>query len=520
VGRLIFRRKGYAYSEPLSGTLRRMIHLIDVDKLPALNDYSQVAQLTQAVEELRSEASTLVPRLRGRRVWMVNSTAQGGGVAEMLPRLVSMLNELGVDTRWAVMNTDRAEFFPLTKRIHNLVHGSGRPEFTAEDRAVYDAVSREVAAELKSMLSPNDVLVVHDPQPAGMGSVLKKELGLRCVWRCHIGLDDQTEQTRAAWEFLESYLRPYDHFVFTASEYIPNYLSGHVSIIHPALDPFSHKNRELSVHKLVGILANASLVPDAHPVMTDPFDPPAMRVQSDGSFAPATCPEDIGLLYRPTVTQVSRWDKLKGWQSLLEGFVLLKHRTRNSKQPERQHRALEYARLVLAGPEPSAVQDDPEAVGVLERLIESYKALEPEVRRDVVLLSLPMSSRKTNALMVNTLQHCSSVVVQNSLREGFGLTVTEAMWKRVSVLGTTACGIRQQIRHGVDGHLNAHPEDPAAIADALEGLLTNALLRMTHARRAQRRVHDKFLVFRQVAKWLRVLTETVDPPHYVPPPVV
>jgi trehalose synthase len=497
-----------------------MIHLVDIDKLPALSDYSQVAQLTHAVEELRSEASTLVPRLQGRRIWMVNSTAQGGGVAEMLPRLVSMLNELGVHTRWAVMNTDRADFFPLTKRIHNLVHGSGQREFTGEERAVYDTVSREVANDFKPMLSPNDVLVVHDPQPAGMGAVLKKELGLPCVWRCHIGLDEQTARTRAAWEFLEPHLRPYDHFVFTASEYIPNYLSGHVSIIHPALDPFSHKNRELSVHKLVGILTNASLVPGAHPVMTDPFEPPAMRVQSDGTFAPATLPEDIGVLYRPTVTQISRWDKLKGWQSLLEGFVLLKQRARTSNQPEREHRALEYARLVLGGPEPSAVQDDPEAVGVLERLIESYQALQPELQRDVVLLSLPMASRKNNALMVNTLQHCSSVVVQNSLREGFGLTVTEAMWKRVSVLGTTACGIRQQIRHGVDGHLNPHPEDPAAIADALEGLLTNAPLRMAYARRAQRRVHDEFLVFRQVAKWLRVLTETVDPPRYSLPPVV
>ena len=497
-----------------------MIHLIDIDRLPALDDYAHVAQLTQAVDELRQEASILVPRLQGRRVWMVNSTAQGGGVAEMLPRLVSMMNELGVHTRWAVMNTDRSEFFPLTKRLHNLVHGSGQPEFTADDRALYETVSREIAAQFKPMLSASDVLVVHDPQPVGMGAVLKKELGLPCVWRCHIGLDDDTPQTRAAWEFLGPHVRPYDHFVFTASEYIPYYLSGHVSIIHPALDPFSHKNRELSVHKLVGILTNSALVPGSHPVITDPFNPAATRLQSDGTFAPATLPEDIGLLYRPTVTQISRWDKLKGWQSLLEGFVLLKHRAKKSRQPERQHRALEYVRLVLGGPEPSAVQDDPEAVGVLNRLIEAYKALEPEVQRDVALLSLPMASRKTNALMVNTLQHCSSVIVQNSLREGFGLTVTEAMWKRVSVLGTTACGIRQQIRHGVDGHLNAHPEDPVAIADALESMLTNARLRMAYARRAQRRVYEEFLVFTQLAKWLRVLTETVDPPRYVPPPVV
>lgn len=120
--------------------------------------------------------------------------------------------------------------------------------------------------------------------------------------------------------------------------------------------------------------------------------------------------------------------------------------------------------------------------------------------------------------MVNALQRCSSVVVQNSLREGFGLTVTEAMWKRVSVLGTTTCGIRHQVRHDVDGILNPHPENPALVADALEALLIDPEVRLSYAQSAQRRVHDEFLVFGQVAKWLRVLAETVAP-SYVSPPV-
>lgn len=491
-----------------------MIKHVEIPQLPALDDYAQVAQLTHAVVELRSEAAILAPRLRGRKVWMVNSTETGGGVAEMLPRLVSMLNELGVDARWVVMNTERQEFFPLTKRLHNLIHGSGDPSFSSEEAELYKKVSREVADSFKSELSPEDILVIHDPQPAGAGALLKRELGLPCVWRCHIGLDDDVPQTRAAWEFLRPHVLEYDHSVFTAPEYIPSYLSSRVSIIHPALDPFSHKNRELSTHKLVGILANGALVEQSHPIVSDAFDAPAMRLQADGTFKPANSPEDLGLLYRPIVSQVSRWDNLKGWEPLLEGFVALKSKKRSSEVPERARRALELVRLVLAGPEPAAVADDPEAVGVLERLVNLYKRLDPAIQRDIALLSLPMGSRKQNALMVNALQRCSSVVVQNSLREGFGLTVAEAMWKRIAVLGSNACGIRQQIRHGVDGYLNPDSDDPEAIAGALEHLLIEPRLRMQYARRAQRRVNDQFLVFVQLAKWLRVLTDTAQPPRH------
>jgi len=496
-----------------------MIQRVEIPQLPALDDYANVAQLTHKVQELRSEASILAPRLKGRKIWMLNSTAQGGGVAEMLPRLVSMLGEVGVETQWLVMGTARQEFFALTKRIHNLIHGSGEPGFTQAERMLYDLVSREVADQLRPLMGPEDILVVHDPQPAGAGALLKKELGLHCVWRCHIGLDQDVSQTRSAWEFLKPYVSSYDHSVFTAPEYIPSYLSGNVSIIHPAVDPFSHKNRELSTHKLVGILVNASLVAEHHPVVTPPFEAPAMRLQPDASFAPATTPEDFGLLYRPVVTQVSRWDNLKGWEPLLDGFVALKRREHPSGLDERARKALKSVRLVLAGPEPSAVADDPEAVDVLNRLIARFQSLPSEIQKDVALFSLPMTSRKQNALMVNALQRCSSVVVQNSLREGFGLTVTEAMWKRISVLGSVACGIRQQIRHGVDGYLNDAPEDPEAIALALEQLLIRPQERMLYASHAQRRVNDEFLVFVQVAKWLRVLRTVADPRRYSKAPI-
>jgi trehalose synthase len=174
---------------------------------------------------------------------------------------------------------------------------------------------------------------------------------------------------------------------------------------------------------------------------------------------------------------------------------------------------LELSRLVLAGPDPAAIQDDPEGQQVFEELCDIYRGLPAEVQADVVLLSLPMASRKNNALMVNALQRCSTIVVQNSLREGFGLTATEAMWKRTTVLASSACGLRQQIRHGMDGHLLPDPEDVSNIADVLEELLTQPHVRESYARTAQRRVHEDFLIFTQLRHWLRVLTGVIDPRH-------
>ena len=129
-----------------------------------------MAQLSRSVAELRAQASALAPQLAGRTVWMVNSTARGGGVAEMMPREVSMLRELGVDTRWAVIDPGEPEFFPLTKRLHNLIHGSGDPHLSAADRTLYDRTSAQLAAELLPQLADGDVLVVHDPQPLGAGA--------------------------------------------------------------------------------------------------------------------------------------------------------------------------------------------------------------------------------------------------------------------------------------------------------------------------------------------------------------
>ncbi|MGR4863802.1 glycosyltransferase [Caulobacter sp. LARHSG274] len=487
-----------------------MTYQVETQRQLSLGDYEGVAQLSAAVRDLRTEAGRLVRYFQNRRVWMVSSTPRGGGVAEQLLPLVSLMCEFGVDTRWLVMEPDEPDFFRLTKRLHNLIHGQGDPDLSPDERQLYERVSRDTADALRADIAPGDVVVIHDPQPLGAGAMLRESMDITAIWQCHIGLDQETPQTRAAWAFLGGYAQAYDRAVFSAPQYIPGCVAGRAMIIHPAIDPLSHKNRDLPVHKLVGILTNANLVRPYGPVLTPAFPEPARRLEPDGSWAPATAREDIGLLFRPIVTQVSRWDRLKGFLPLMRGFIALKQGVDGEPEPQDwPRRALHLARLVLAGPDPGSIADDPEAQEVLAEIGDAYVRLEPDLQEAVVILSLPMGSQKYNALMVNALQRCSDVVVQNSLSEGFGLTATEAMWKQTAVMGSRAVGLRQQIRPGLDGCLVENPEDPAEIAHMLGELLRDQPKREALARSAQQRVYDEFLIFTQIRHWLELISDTV-----------
>lgn len=490
-----------------------MIDIVRLKESISIKDYERITFLSRAVSEMRDVVIPFLPDLKDRTIWMINSTEQGGGVAEMLPRLISLMGDLGLDVRWAVIKTDRKPFFRLTKNIHNLIHDSGEMTLGDEERRVYEAVNRENAESLKAHLKPGDVLVVHDPQPLPLGQMLKAEMDIHTLWRCHIGLKRATDRTHHAWGFLRPYMDGYDRVAFSAHEYVPEYLLGRHRIIHPAIDPLNHKNRELDPVKMMGVMCNADLVRPHQPLVTPPFDHTARRLRGDGTFASATEPDEIGFLYRPMVTQISRWDRLKGFLPLMKGFAKMKRRAveRSDDQwpSERHKRRMAIVRLALGGPDPGAIQDDPEGIEVIEELKAVYCSLPEEVQNDIAILALPMESRKENALMVNVLQRVSSVVFQNSIQEGFGLTVTEAMWKRRPVLASNAGGILEQIEDGTDGCINPHPEDEDEIAEKLEWLLLEMAERERFGKNAQRKVYDKFLVFNQVAQWVRNMGEVV-----------
>jgi trehalose synthase len=486
-----------------------MITLFEPPDTTTLEDYGEHSHLAAAVQELRREAAEVRRDLRGRSILMVNSTSQGGGVAEMLPKLIGILKELGIPARWAVMAADDPAFFRLTKRIHNMVHGAGNGgnRFTSEERQLFDHTGASNADALKSVLAPDDVLVIHDPQPLALGAALKKQLHVPAVWRCHIGLDEQLPSTRAAWEFLKPYVEVFDSTVFSTEEYVPDYAGNRASIIPPALDPLSGKNRYLRAEQVTSILGRAGLAGQTYSPLEDPLPEQARRLQPDGSFGRADDPDGIGFLYRPIVTQVSRWDRLKGFKPLLDGFVLLKQGLDGAVHSwDKAHRSrLEMLRLVMAGPDPSSIQDDPEGSEVLKELCASYRKLDPSIQKDVALIALPMGSRRNNALMVNAVQTASSIVVQNSIREGFGLTLTEAMWKGTPVVGSSACGLRRQMQDRVHGRVIESPQDPVCVARVLGEILCADGERHLWVRNARMKVHREFLIFSQVKKWLGVL---------------
>jgi len=490
-----------------------MARIVRISESVRLDDYEAYAQLAASVRELKREAALLVPELEGRTVWHVNSTEKGGGVAEMLPTVVSLMRELGVQTEWVVIESDKQAFFALTKQLHNLIHGAGDPTLGTAHTELYEQVNAENAERMLPWLKPGDVLVVHDPQPMALAMQLRRSLDLRTIWRCHIGLDDDTPETRAAWRFLEPYGEAYEHGVFSAPEYIPDFLRARSSLIYPAIDPLSDKNRELYVHKLVGVLSNAGLANAIGPVLTEPYRQGALRLTGQGEWLPAVDLDDIGLLHRPIVTQISRWDRLKGFAPLLRAFALIKERARSGRYdalPPVEQRRMELVRLVLAGPDPASVSDDPEGLEVVEEIRSLYVALPEAVQRDIAVLALPMEDRRQNALMVNALQRSSSMIVQNSLREGFGLTVTEAMWKQMPVLASRrAVGPRQQIRDGLDGRLVDDPEDAETLASTMVEMLNAPKDREAWGLSAQRRAHDEFMIFTQVRRWLEVVHATL-----------
>lgn len=484
-----------------------LVERVEVEPGYRLKDYAEYNYLAPQVADLEAAARKAVPRLAGRTIWIVSSTRQGGGVAEGLPRIVSLMRQLGLSVEWAIIHSPDPAFFPLTKRIHNQLHGIGRHGLGRSDRELYDTVSDQLADALANDISSQDILIVHDPQPLGTGARVKRKRGVPAIWRCHIGFDGTTPASEEAWAFLSADTSAYDRSVFTLQDYVPPFLTESATIMPPGIDPLTHKNRELSVPKTSGILVDAALAASMHPTLAPPFAAQALRLQVDGSFKPAVFPEDLGLLFRPVLTQISRWDRLKGFGPLLDAFVLLKEHKPAQTRSDRHQLYIDHARLVFAGPDPAGVQDDPEAEETLAELCSRWCGLPPQMQHEIAILKLPLGSVKENALMVNALQRCSTIVAQNSIREGFGLTVAEAMWKALPVMGGAAAGIRAQVIDGITGRLVHHPENPEAIASTLDAMFMDDKEREVWGRNARDRVSREFLIFGEVRRWLQLLAE-------------
>jgi trehalose synthase len=393
---------------------------------PHLDDYTNIVGVAD-IDELKF----LARELKGKTLKMVNSTAVGGGVAEMLNQLVPLLNELEVKTQWDVI-TGGNDFFEVTKAFHNALQGSDY-KLTRQARDIFLMHNEQNRQRLQFT---EDVIVIHDPQPAGLVRD-RQQSPRKWIWRCHI---DLSSPNRDVWEFLRPFIEQYDAAIFSSQSFtrqlsIPQYL------FYPCIDPLSEKNKDL-----------------------------------DDGFVQRVC-EEFGVdRSRPIVTQVSRFDRAKDPVGVVQAF--------------KQARRYVDCQLVLAG---GGASDDPEGAAVLKEVREAAGD-DP----DIIILDLPPWC----ALEINALQRASTIIVQKSIREGFGLTVTEALWKGKPTIAGAVGGIPNQIIHKLTGAL-VHSVDGCAYQ--MRYLLTHPEFASQLGRNGHEHVKENFLMTTNVRRWLLLI---------------
>jgi len=413
----------------------------------------------ERTERLLDAGARIAKLTAGRSLIQVNSTAKGGGVAEMLQVLLPYARFAGADTRWLVIEGD-PEFFVITKRLHNHLYGTpgdGGP-LGASEAEHFRAVAEANAAELAAVSRPQDILMIHDPQPAGLAASAK-DRGLPVVWRCHVGIDEQNEYSQQGWDFLRPFLEPFvDRYVFTRGEFAPDWVPrDRLHVIPPSIDPFNAKNRPLDPEAVGAVLAHTGIVrgPLAGPVPYTRDDGSVGRVEHFADLFHTGPPPDLD---QPLVVQISRWDHMKDMAGVMAGFADWVVHDKGS-------------RLLLAGPSVTRVADDPEGAQVLEECWHAWRDLPHGIRARVQLACLPMIDAEENAIIVNAIQRHAAVVVQKSLAEGFGLTVAEAMFKGRPIIASRVGGIPDQIVNGRNGILVDDPADRSEFGLALGRVL-------------------------------------------------
>ncbi|MEC7767657.1 MAG: glycosyltransferase [Acidobacteriota bacterium] len=397
----------------------------------SLQDYRAVVG-SEVIDELKIAAD----QVKDRKIQHINSTFVGGGVAELLARMVLLFRELGIETTWDVIKGEKP-FFEVTKAFHNALHG-GQETITG---AMFDTYRETTARNLEEMEIVGDVVVVHDPQPAGL--IERRSSDCRWIWRCHI--DVSTPDTKV-WNFLKPYVDRYDSSVFSIPEFsqqlkIPQFM------IAPSIDPLSDKNKELPQETIDRALEGFGLDSD-----------------------------------RPILTQISRFDRFKDPIGVIRAYQLVKRRRE--------------CQLVLAG---GAADDDPEGTEVLQ---EVQKAADGD--NDIHILALPPHSD----IEINALVRGSTIVLQKSVKEGFGLTVTEALWKKKPVIAGAVGGIKLQILNGITGFLVHSPE---GAANRVIELLGNPELGQTLGMNGYLHVKENFLTTRHIRDYLLMILALEEP---------
>lgn len=376
------------------------------------------------IEELRA----LAERLSGKAIQNINSTFTGGGVAEILTRMVPLLNQLGVDARWTTVKGSEG-FFDVTKKFHNALHGR-KEHISSEDFSLFLEVSNKNIAELRFQ---GDIIFVHDPQPIAL-IAKKKELGEKWIWRCHI---DVSNSDKEVWEFLRNFIIEYDAAVFSAPNFaqqlpVPQFM------ISPSIDPLSDKNKELPSEIIDSVLSKYGLDKD-----------------------------------KPIIAQISRFDYLKDPIGVIQAFEMVK------KSIDCQ--------LILAG---GTATDDPESVKVLQE-VKDRASHNPDIH---ILLIPPESD-----IEINALQRAATIILQKSIKEGFGLTITEALWKGKPVVASAVGGIPLQVKNKFTGLLCYSVEGAAY---AIKRLLSNPDYAVWLGKNAQEHVRQNFLITRHLKDYL------------------
>ncbi len=397
----------------------------------SLEDYREIVG-----DEVIASIHRKAKRLCGKHVIHINSTYLGGGVAEILGSLVPLMNDIGVDTCWRILRGN-SDFFTITKKFHDALQG-GKINFTKMKERLYVQGNKDFSVYTHIN---NDCVIIHDPQPLPLIKFYKKRQPW--IWRCHT---DLSNPNKTLWHFLKNFILRYDTVIISSEKYKSESLPVEQRVIHPAIDPLSPKNIEISDKNILKYLKKFCIPTD-----------------------------------KPIISQISRFDRWKDPQGVIDVFKLVKKRV--------------DCRLVLCG---SMAMDDPEGLMIYEKT--KRKANRLMENGDVILIN------SENNILVNALQRTSQVIIQKSIKEGFGLTVTEALWKGKPVVASNVGGITLQIKDGENGFLVA-PYDVKGFAERIIKILQNPELAEEMGKKGKETVRENFLITRLLSDYLELLND-------------